>query len=105
MGWVRKRFPMASCLCARSSFLRHWWSKMTIEYQEYTKSYLLTCDRCGRHDSVRTARTEHQMRHIAQTLFKWQMDTPHGDLCPSCSAKRRGEVFDLYGGAASRNEE
>ena len=78
---------------------------MTIEYQEYTKSYLLTCDRCGRHDSVRTARTEHQMRHIAQTLFKWQMDTPHGDLCPSCSAKQGGEVFDLYGGAASRNEE
>lgn len=25
---------------------------MSIEYQEYAKSYLLTCDRCGRYDAA-----------------------------------------------------
>ena len=56
-----------------------------IEYQEYTKSYLLACDKCGRYDAVTTARTLDRAVEIASTLYKWAVDTPVGVLCPSCT--------------------
>ena len=65
-----------------------------IAYQDYTKTYLLTCDRCSRTDSVRTARDSTQARHIASTFFKWATDTPHGDLCPACASLWRNGVLD-----------
>ena len=65
-----------------------------IEYQDYTKSYLLACDRCGRNDAVTTARTLDQAKHIASTLFKWATDTPLGMLCPSCAILWREGVLE-----------
>jgi hypothetical protein len=65
-----------------------------IAYQDYTKSYLLDCDRCTRTDSVRTARDLTQARHIASTFFKWATDTPHGDLCPACASLWRSGALD-----------
>jgi len=56
-----------------------------IEYKDLTKSYLLACDRCGRNDAVRTARTLDEAKRIATSFFKWATDTPLGVLCPSCA--------------------
>jgi hypothetical protein len=56
-----------------------------IGYNELAKSYLLACDRCGRKDAVRTARTLEQAKRVASTVFKWTVDTPLGVLCPICT--------------------
>ena len=56
-----------------------------IEYQDYTKSYVLACDRCGRNDAVRTARSLEQAKRIASAFFMWTVDTPLGVLCPVCT--------------------
>ena len=65
-----------------------------IEYQEYTNSYLLACEKCGRNDTVATARTLDQAKQIASTVFKWSMDTPLGVLCPSCTVLWREGVLE-----------
>jgi hypothetical protein len=65
-----------------------------IEYQDYTSTHVLTCDRCGRHDSVRTAKTAEGARRIAAGFFKWATNTPHGDLCPTCASLWRNGVLE-----------
>ena len=74
-----------------------------IAYQDYTKSYLLNCDRCSRTDSVRTARDLTQARHIASTFFKWATDTPLGVLCPSCTVLWRDGTLERNGVKAARH--
>ena len=68
-----------------------------IDYQDYSKSYILTCDKCGRHDAVRTARTLDQAQRIASLFFKWATDTPLGVLCPSCTILWRDGVLERNG--------
>jgi hypothetical protein len=68
-----------------------------IEYQEYTKSYMLACDRCGRNDAVRTARTLDQAKRIASTVLRWTADTPFGVLCPSCTVLWRDGTLERDG--------
>jgi hypothetical protein len=68
-----------------------------IEYQEYSKSYFLACDRCGRKDAVRTARTLDQAKHIASVFFKWATDTPRGVLCPFCTVLWRDGTLERNG--------
>ena len=63
-----------------------------IEYQEYTKSYLLTCDKCGQHDAVATARDLQKAREIA-VFWKWELDTPVGDLCLKCSKVQQDQTY------------
>jgi hypothetical protein len=75
-----------------------------IEYQEYTKSYLLACDKCRRNDAVATARTLDQAKHIASTVLRWATDTPAGVLCPSCTVLwREGKLDRQEIEATSRN--
>ena len=73
-----------------------------IEYQEYSKSFMLTCDKCGRHDAVRTARCLNQAKRIASAFFKWAMDTPLGVLCPSCTILWRDGVLERVGARDAR---
>ncbi len=63
-----------------------------IEYQEYTKSYLLTCDKCGRHDAISTAKNLQRARQVA-IAWNWSLDTPVGDLCPQCSKVRQDQIY------------
>ena len=71
-----------------------------IEYHDYTKSYALACDRCGRRDAVRTARSVAQAEHIAATVLKWTTDTPLGILCPSCTVLWRNGALERDGAEA-----
>jgi len=64
-----------------------------IEHDSYTSCFVLTCDKCGRLDSVSTARTETQARRIAATVFGWEVDTPLGDLCRTCAGQWRAGVL------------
>jgi hypothetical protein len=73
-----------------------------IEYHDYSKSYMLVCDRCGRNDAVRTARSLDQAKHIASTFFKWAADTPHGALCPFCTILWRDGTLERNGVKATR---
>jgi hypothetical protein len=68
-----------------------------IEYQDYNKSYFLACEKCGRNDAVRTARSLDQAKHIASVFFKWATDTPLGVLCPSCTVLWRDGVLERNG--------
>ena len=68
-----------------------------IEYQDYTKSYLLACDRCGRNDAVRTAIDLEHAKRIASTIFKWATETSLGVLCPSCTVLWREGMLERDG--------
>ena len=58
-----------------------------IQHQPYANCFLVTCDKCGRLDSVSTAKTATQAARIATAVFSWEMDTPLGDLCRRCAWK------------------
>jgi hypothetical protein len=71
-----------------------------IQHQSYANYFVVTCDKCGRLDSVGTVKTEAQAKQVANTFFSWKMDTPDGDLCSRCAeahdgspAKRRVDSF------------
>jgi hypothetical protein len=64
------------------------------EYQFYSNSYLLACDRCNRNEAIATAKTVEQAQRIAADRFRWATGTPHGDLCPACASLHRHGVLD-----------
>ena len=64
-----------------------------IEPNPSAHSWLLTCDRCGRLEELRTAQTEGQVAPKAARLG-WEMASPHGDLCPKCARKWRTGLLD-----------
>ena len=61
-----------------------------IQHQSYASYFVVTCDKCGRLDSVSTVKTVTQAKQIANTSFSWEMDTPLGDLCRRCAWEWRG---------------
>jgi hypothetical protein len=61
-----------------------------IQQQSYANYFVVTCDKCGRLDSVSTVKTAAQAKQIANTSFSWEMDTPLGDLCRRCAGERHG---------------
>jgi len=61
-----------------------------IQQQSYANYFVVTCDKCGRLDSVSTVKTATQAKRIANTSLSWEMDTPVGDLCRRCA----GELHD-----------
>jgi len=65
-----------------------------IEHDSYAGWFVVTCDKCGRLDSVSTAKTVAQAKRIAATFFRWEMDTPLGDLCRTCAGQWRAGVLD-----------
>jgi hypothetical protein len=60
-----------------------------IQQQSYANYFVVTCDKCGRLDSVSTVKTATQAKRIANTSFSWEMDTPLGDLCRRCAGEWR----------------
>jgi hypothetical protein len=56
-----------------------------LQHQSYANYFVVTCDRCGRLDSVSTAKTAAQAKQVAATSFSWKMDTASGDLCRRCA--------------------
>ena len=86
---------------AGTTTLKCWQGGVLIEYQEYTKSYLLACDKCGRYDAVRTARTLDRAKHVASNVLNWSIDTPLGVLCPSCTVQWREGMLEPDGKEAS----
>ena len=65
-----------------------------IVHSTYAKAFLLTCDKCGHNDSVATAKTKLQAKQVANSFFKWETDTTHGDLCPRCVKRWHNGFFD-----------
>lgn len=65
-----------------------------LQYQSYANCFVVTCDKCGRLDSVGTAKTATQAKRIAATFLGWEMDTPLGDLCRRCAWKRHNGSLD-----------
>jgi hypothetical protein len=61
-----------------------------IQHQCYANYFVVTCDRCGRLDSVGTVKTAAQAKQVAHRCFSWEMDTPDGDLCDRCVEESRG---------------
>jgi hypothetical protein len=62
-----------------------------IQHQSYANYFVVTCDKCGRLDSVSTVKTAAQAKQVANTSFSWKMDTPLGDLCHRCAGEARDE--------------
>jgi hypothetical protein len=58
-----------------------------IQHQPYANYFVVTCDKCGRLDSVSTVKTAAQAKQVATTCFAWKMDTAAGDLCRRCARK------------------
>jgi hypothetical protein len=56
-----------------------------IQHQSYANYFVVTCDKCGRLDSVSTVKTVNQAKQVATTSFSWKMDTDAGDLCRRCA--------------------
>jgi hypothetical protein len=68
-----------------------------IQHQSYANYFVVTCDKCGRLDSVSTVKTATQAKQIANTSFSWEMDTPLGDLCRRCAWEWRDGSPDKGG--------
>jgi hypothetical protein len=60
-----------------------------IQHQRYANYFVVTCDKCGRLDSVSTVKTAVQAKQVAHRSFSWKMDTPDGDLCSYCAEESR----------------
>ncbi len=58
-----------------------------VQHQSYANYFVMTCDECGRLETVSTAKTATRARQVATTSFSWEMDTPLGDLCRGCARK------------------
>ena len=58
-----------------------------IQHQPYANYFVVTCDQCGRLDSVSTVKTAAQAKQVATQSFSWKMDTAAGDLCRRCAGK------------------
>ena len=56
-----------------------------VQHQSYANYFVMTCDRCGRLETVSTAKTAAQARQVATMSFSWETDTPLGDLCHRCA--------------------
>jgi hypothetical protein len=68
-----------------------------IQHQSYANYFVVTCDRCGRLDSVGTAKTAAQAKRVATASFSWKMDTAAGDLCRRCAgACRKGDLCTAH---------
>jgi len=56
-----------------------------VQHQLYANYFVVTCDECGRLETVTTAKTATRARQVATISFSWEMDTPFGDLCHRCA--------------------
>jgi hypothetical protein len=56
-----------------------------VQHHAYARYFVMTCDECGRLETVSTAKTTARARQVAKTSFSWEMDTPFGDLCHRCA--------------------
>jgi hypothetical protein len=56
-----------------------------VQHHASARYFVMTCDECGRLETVSTAKTTARARQVAKTSFSWEMDTPFGDLCHRCA--------------------
>jgi hypothetical protein len=64
-----------------------------VQHQSYANYFVMTCDECGRLETVGTVKTAARARQVAITSFSWEMDTPLGDLCRRCAWKWHNGYF------------